>query len=436
MLTAGTLDNRGFSRADMNDALPQLQSHRLRVLLEQVKASNPFYQRKYASLGADPATIDWRCLPFTHKAELIADQSEYPPYGSNLTYEARRYIRLHQTSGTSSGRPLRWLDTAESWDWMLGCWSRLFSFLDLQPTDCFFFPFSFGPFLGFWTAFEAATRLGYRCLAGGGMGSTARLRFLLEHRATIICCTPTYALHLAELAAQEQLDLAGSSVRALVLAGEPGACIDSTRQRLESQWGARVFDHYGLTEVGPTAIECRANPGGMHLLEEDYLAEVLAPQGDRPVAVGEVGELVLTNLGRIGSPLIRYRTGDLVRIDPKPCPCGTPWRRFAGGILGRTDDMIHVRGNNVYPSSLEAVIRRFPEIVEYRIIVDQTGPLTDLAIEIEPTPGADRSLLSEAVARAIRDELLFRVAIRTVDPGSLPRFEMKARRIFRKSADD
>ena len=410
--------------------LPELRDYqlaRVRRLLADALPGNAFYARKFAGLPLD----DFYSLPFTTKAELAADQTDHPPYGSTLSYPRERYCRLHQTSGTSTGRPLRWLDTPESWEWLLNCWQVSFPFMGLTARDKIFFPFSFGPFLGFWTAFEAATRAGFLCIPGGGMTSTARLRFLVEHECTVVFATPTYALHLAELAAKEGIDLASSSVRALVVAGEPGGNIPATRERIEAVWGARVFDHYGMTEVGPVAVEAENERGMMYLLESEYIAEVLTPDTNTPAPPGEFGELVLTNLGRTGSPLIRYRTGDLVRLATNPDPAGRTWRRLDGGILGRADDMIHVRGNNLYPSAVEAIIRRFPAVAEYRIHVDYSGPLADLRIEVEPTPGANADEVAEVVSRAVRDELLFRVEVTAAAPGSLPRFEMKARRIQR-----
>jgi phenylacetate-CoA ligase len=416
-------------------ALRGRQIDRLRRLLTEALPANRFYARKLAAADVRPDDLhtdaDLARLPFTTKPELAADQAEHPPYGSALTYPPDRYCRLHQTSGTSTGRPLRWLDCPESWDWLLNCWRISFPVMGLTPRDRIFFPFSFGPFLGFWSAFEAATRYGCLCVPGGGMASTARLQFLIEHRATVVFATPTYALHLAELAATEGIDLAGSDVRAVVVAGEPGGNIPSTRRRIEEVWGARVFDHYGMTEIGPVAIECVADAGSMLVLESEYLAEVLEPNGTRPAAAGEVGELVVTNLGRVGSPLIRYRTGDLVRAEPEPPTLpGTPrWLRLRGGVLGRVDDMIHVRGNNLYPTAIEAVVRRFPEVIEFRIVIDQSGPLPDLRVEVEPSDPDAGARLADAVARAVRDDLLFRVEVRPVRPGTLPRFEMKARRV-------
>ena len=414
-------------------ALTRLQTERLRTLLAEILPRNRFYAAKFAGAPIRPETIslaDLEQLPFTTKQELCADQDAHPPFGRVLTYPPDRYSRMHQTSGTS-GRPLRWLDTPESWDWLLGCWEAIYRIIGLRAGDRLFFAFSFGPFLGFWTAFDAASRLGYLCLAGGGMSSVARLHFLLENEVGVVLCTPTYALRLAEVAAEEGLDLAASTVRALIVAGEPGGSIEPTRRRIETAWGARVFDHNGLTEVGAVGVECPENPNGLHLLENDYIVEVIDPQTEQKVEAGREGELVLTNLGRLGSPLIRYRTGDLVKVDPEPCPCERALVRLKGGILGRTDEMIHLRGNNVYPSALEALLRRFPEVAEYRVEVDSTGPLAALRIELEPTSSADGQEIAERVARAVRDEFLFRAEVKVVEPGSLPRFEMKARRVVR-----
>jgi len=413
-------------------ALIRLQEDRLRALLSEIVTDNRFYAGKFARAGLSASSVnsleEFRRVPFTTKAELIADQEAHPPYGEVHTYPLAHYTRFHQTSGTK-GQPLRWLDTPQSWDWLLRCWEIMYRIAGIQSTDRLFFPFSFGPFLGFWSAFDAGSRLGCLCLPGGGMSSAGRLRFLIDNKATVVLCTPTYAQHLAEVATELGIDLAGSSIRAVIVAGEPGGSISATRGRIESAWGARVFDHSGLTEVGAASIECPENPAGLHLLESEYIGEVIEPGGTHEVAPGEIGELVLTNLGRYGSPLLRYRTGDLVRRETRPCSCGRVFARFDGGILARTDDMIQVRGNNLYPSALEAVIRRFPEVAEYRVEVDQTASLAALRIELEPVTTSSAAAVAERVERAIRDELLFRAEVKTVAPGSLPRYEMKSRRV-------
>src|SRR5262249_44062081 len=166
-----------------------------------------------------------------------------------------------------------------------------------------------------------------------------------------------------------------SPVRALIVAGEPGGNVPGTRARIEAAWGARVFDHSGMTEVGPLGIECPEAPGGLHLIESVCLPEVIDPTTGRPVPPGVPGELVLTTFDRPGRPLIRYRTGDLVCADARPCPCGRSWVRLDGGIRGRVDDMIVLRGNNLYPGALQAVLHCFPEVAEYRVEVDRSAPL-------------------------------------------------------------
>ncbi len=399
--------------------------------LDECILGSPFYAQKYG--GLRPKSI--LEAPFTTKQELMEDQASYPPYGSNLVYPLGDYVRLHQSSGTTSGQPLRWLDTQQSWRWLVSVWKKMMVKAGVRPhEDRIFFPFSFGPFLGFWMAFEASAEYGCLTLTGGSMSTSARLKFLIEHRATVICCTPTYALRMAEIAQAEGYDLVNSDVRMLIVAGEPGGAIPSTRQQIETQWNARVIDHYGLTEVGPVAIESESQPLDLQILAEDYFAEVVELGGTTPVADGATGELVLTNLGRFGSPLIRYRTGDIV----KGLRDSQSNLILKGGILGRSDDMIQIRGNNVYPSALEAIIRKFPEVVEFRITARTNQNLGDLLIEVEMTPDSTPSPEEVAgkIAQMIRTELLFRTEVTTVPEGTLPRPEMKARRFFRQQASE
>ena len=391
---------------------------------------NRFWQAKWNAVGPFEirSVADLERLPLTTKSELLADQERHPPYGTNLTEPLAAYTRLHQTSGTK-GKPLRWLDTPANWRWLLGCWRQIFAKAGVEASARVFFPFSFGPFLGFWTAFDAAASIGCLTIPGGGLSTGARLHLLLENEATALCCTPTYALHMAVAAREANIDLPGrSKVRTIIVAGEPGGSIPATRARIEEAWNARVIDHTGLTEVGPLATECRDSPGSLEALEGDFIVEVRDPATLAPTASGSIGELIVTNLGRAASPLLRYRTGDLVR----PVWPSEGFMRFEGGVLGRVDDMIPLRGNNFYPSSIEAVLRRFPEVVEYQVEVDTTSPLAELRIDVEPLPDGDAGL-AQRIAQAIRDELLFRADVTLVKQGSLPRFEMKALRVRRKS---
>lgn len=417
--------------------IENVQTRRLGELLSEVGGSNSFWQQKFAEHGVDVNAIRsleaFRTLPLTTKAELVAAHRAHQPYGNNLTYAIAEYSRMHQTSGTT-GKPMRWLDTPASWNWFMECWAQIYRIVGIRPTDRFAFPFSFGPFVGFWAAFDGAGKLGNLCLAGGGMSSSARLALIADNQATVVCCTPTYALRLAEVAEEEGIDLANGSVRALIVAGEPGGGIPATRRRIEEGWGARLFDHWGMTEIGALAVECVENPGGLHLLETECIAEIIDPATGNSVEPGDEGELVITNLGRIGSPLIRYRTGDRVRADVHPCPCGRELLRLEGGILGRTDEMVTIRGNNVFPSSLEAILREFAEIAEYRIEVRTVRSMHELRIEIEPTPEAERlgEDLQSRVMRAVKDRLNFHADVALVPVGQLPRFELKGRRFVRK----
>jgi phenylacetate-CoA ligase len=321
--------------------LAAAQAERLGALLHHVYGRSAYYTRKFDAAGLDVAALrfpdDLSRLPLTTKAELIADQAANGPWGTILTEPIDRYTRYCQTSSTT-GSPLRWVDTNESWQWLVECWKAVFRAARVTPADRVFFPFSFGPFLGFWVGFDAGSQMGLLCVPGGGMSSRQRLSVIDSVQATVVCCTPTYALRLAEVAAEEGRDLAANSVRVLIVAGEPGGSIPATRDQIERGWGARVIDHHGLTEVGPISFECWESPGALHLNEDQFVCEVLDPVSGRPVADGQAGELVVTNLGRLSNPVIRYQTADIVVRRSDPCACGRPWARLDGGVLARADE--------------------------------------------------------------------------------------------------
>ena len=391
---------------------------KIRELLGAI-AGNRFQSARLADAGKIATIGDFTTrVPFTTKADLVADHAAHPPYGTNLTFPRERYTRFCQTSGTTA-QPLAILDTPESWDWMLGNWARIYREAGVARGDGVYFAFSFGPFLGFWTAFEAAAKYGCLCIPGGGLSSAARIRGIVRHRASVLLCTPTYALHLAEVAAREGASLRDSAVRKIIVAGEPGGSVPTVRGRISNAWnGAEVLDHYGMTEVGPVAFQRSGEEGILHVIEESYFPEVIDPKSDASVPDGTVGELVLTPLGRSASPLFRYRTGDLVRRGSGP--------RFSlvGGIIGRSDDMIVVRGVNIYPSAVEAVVRGVPEIVEYSVRVTRSGEMAELALEIESDDAAAAGRLENALGEAFA----LRIPVTRVANGSLPRFELKARR--------
>jgi phenylacetate-CoA ligase len=405
------------------------QLQRLQALVGVVFGANPFCTAKWraAGLSSSNDVRDWddfRRLPLTAKSALVADQAAHPLFGTNHTYPLERYVRVHQTSGTS-GAPLRWLDTQASWDWWARCWGFVLAGAGIRPGDRVFFPFSFGLFVGFWAGFEGARALGALAIPGGGQDSATRLACMDSLGATALVCTPSYALHLLQVARERGIEASKLPVRVTVHAGEPGAGIPAVRGRIEAGWAARAYDHAGMTEMGAYGYECEAQ-AGLHVNESEFIAEVIDPATGAPAAEGE---LVLTNLGRLGSPLVRYRTGDRVRLATTPCACGRTFARLEGGILGRLDDMLIVRGVNVFPSAIEAIVRRFP-VEEFQIEVFRDGELDEVRLLVEVDGGATGA---RRVQEALRTGIGIRLEVAAVAAGTLPRFELKARRVVRRS---
>jgi phenylacetate-CoA ligase len=410
------------------------QRARFAALAALLRERNAFYRDQWA--GLQPGRIAYEHLaelPFTRKAELLADQAQHPPFGRNLTYPLADYVRLHQTSGTT-GTPLRVLDSGPDWEWWSECWQYILDAAGITREDVVMLAFSFGPFIGFWGAQHAVGRLGALMLSGGGMTSAQRLHAMRALGATVLLCTPSYALHLAEAAEAEGIDLARDlRVRTTLHAGEPGAGIPATRERIERLWGATTYDHPGASEVGAFAFSC-SERSGVHVIESEFIAEVIDPATGAPVPAGREGELVLTNLGRLGFPVVRYRTGDVVRPRARGrCSCGRTTLLLEGGILGRSDDMVTVRGVNVFPAAFQEIFSRIAGVVEHRITAYRAEFLDQLHVEFECTDTTDRRAL---VAQAIRDALGIRVSLQQCLPESLPRFELKARRFFDRRRED
>jgi len=416
------------------EQLRALQFEKLQALFGQILGRNHFYTKKWNDAGVSPDGIrsfsDFRKLPFTHKSELVRAQEEAPPFGTNVTFAEDAYTRVHQTSGTT-GTPLRVVDTPESWDWWGHCWGHVLKGAGVTAQDRIFLPFSFGPFIGFWATVEGAKKVGAMMIPGGGWDSIQRLRMMRDLGATVVCCTPTYALRLAGVAREEHFDLHGLRVRALIHAGEPGANVARTKARIEAAWGAKCFDHAGASEVGAHSFECELQPGGIHIIESEFIAEVIDPQTGEQVSPGETGELVITNLGRPGFPVIRYRTGDLVRLNLSPCACGRSFTRFDGGLLGRSDDMVTIRGVNVYPTAIENVIRQFSTVDEFLVTVTTNQEMQHLEVQIEVVSGNDAEHVRTHVEQAIYHALSLRPTVIVAKPGTLAHFELKARRFRR-----
>jgi len=426
-MTTMTFDERrALERLDA-DRLAEHQLKRLNRLLKTILPHNKFYAEKLPDISGElladehgplHSLDEFAELPYTFKEELLASGGDRLP--PQLTWPRERYVRMHQTSGTH-GRPLVVLDTPEDWAWWMDCWQFVLDAAGLEAGDSVFMAFSFGPFIGFWSAFDAAIARGCLAVPGGGISTLGRLVLMRTMQCSAVFCTPSYALHMAEVGAEHQIDVGELDVNMLILAGEPGGSVPATRARIESTWQASVLDHSGASEVGPWGygdVEGR----GLYINEHDFIAEFLSVETGTSAAEGQLAELVLTNLGRTGSPVVRYRTGDLVR----PSWQHGGENRFVflpGGVVGRTDDMMVIRGVNIFPSSVEQVLRSFPEVIEFRMTATKLGEMDHLVVDIE-----DRLESPERVEIELRLRLGLKMEVRCVPLGTLPRVEGKGKR--------
>ncbi len=398
-----------------------LSGRALNALVDRLLPHNKFYEQKLSRVKRPIASLaelpEW---PFTFKEELIGPANA-GDRANNHTWPVERYSQFHQTSGTS-GRPLVVLDTREDWQWILECWQYVLDAAGVTAHDRALMAFSFGPHIGFWGAYEALSTRGVLVIPCGGMSSLQRLELMRTHQPTILCCTPSYALHLIEVGEQHEIDTRQIGVRLLLLAGESGGSVAAVRHKLEHGWNAAVHDHAGATEVGPWGFGDPAGKG-LHVIESEFIAEFLSlATGSAAAQDGEDAELVITTLGRVGCPVIRYRTGDVVR--PTWCHDGdVRFVRLLGGVLGRNDDMLVVRGVNIFPSSIEHILHSFPEVLEYRATVYKISEMDRLRVEVE-----DRLQKPERIAHELRLRLGLRVEVEAVPLGTLPRFEGKGRR--------
>lgn len=402
-------------------ALDASKRDRFRELVRTILPHNRFYSEKFGLTADGMPDLDGiAALPLTTKADLVAAAAATDQPG-NLTWSADRYVRYHQTSGTR-GRPLPVFDTADDWRWWMACWTAILERGGVGPGDRVVVASSFGPYAGFWSGFDGVITRGGLAIPAGGMSSLGRLELIRSVSATVLLATPSYALHLAEVAAEAKIDTAALPIRLVIVAGEPGGSVPAVRRRIAAAWEADVLDHAGATEIGPWGVGDLDGPG-LDVLEPWFHPEFLAVDTGAAAQPGELAELVITTLGRTGAPLIRYRTGDLVRPRWPDADAACPWVRLEGGIVGRADDMLVIRGVNVFPSAIDDIVRGFPEVSEYRITVSTRESLDELALEVE-----DHLDDPTRVARELQVRLGLRVDVTVVPPGSLPRFEGKGRR--------
>ena len=419
------------SRADMS----RLQLRRLREQVAHAERRSPFYRRKLRAARVDPAKLrtldDLRHLPFTTKDELKDNQREHPPWGDVLAVPLADVVRVHLTSATT-GRPLAFLDTARDWYGFYHSYARSLHAFGVRRTDMVMAAFSYGPWIGYWSGFYAAQDLGCLVYPVGGLSTEQRLDALRTYPITVLGCTPSYALFLAEQAARQGIDLAQETkLRITWHTGEPGAAIPATKSRIETAFGVRAYDLPGLTEIAAWGFECDAQAGLTHVHEDYAYPEVLDEQ-EQPVKPGERGELVFTSLYRKAMPLLRYRTRDIVQLAARRCPCGRTLVAFEGGVLARLDDMKKVRGIIVYPRRIEELVRPHRDVDEFQIVFRRRDGLDDVLVRLDPSPAlalGERARLGEALAKDLQLGLGIRVSVEVGEPGSLPRWDHKARRV-------
>jgi phenylacetate-CoA ligase len=421
-------------------ALRALQLAKLGRLCEWAAARSPFHRRRFAAARFTPAQLrtldDIRRIPIMTREEWMESQAEAPPYGDLLAASPTSAIRYHITSGSSGRTPIRVLDSTRDWEWGAEMWGYALWATGIRPTDVVYFAFGYGSFIGFWGAHYGCEKIGALVIPGGAQSTANRVRQIVETGATTVLTTPTYALRLAQEAAELGVDLARQSrVDKLIVSGEPGGSIASVKRRLEAAWGARCLDVAGMTEIGTVVMyECAERPGGMHVIEDNVLEETLHPETGEPVGYEERAERVVTSFGRGFIPLIRYRTRDMVvKVPHTRCTCGRNTDIYAGGILGRWDDMKLVRGTNVYQRSVEQIVREYDAIDEFQIRLWRKDDLRDeitVRVEVKAEREPEWEGLRESLAAALgaaHEGLRFDVE--AVPRGSLPRFELKAKRL-------
>lgn len=423
------------------EQLQVLQLKRFKERMAYVYERSPFYRRKFDKAGVKPDDIrtldDIGFVPFTVKEELRESQAEHLPWGDFLCIRPEEGVRTFQTTGTT-GIPVKVLLSKR--DWSEHYYEEFMHFMygyGITTSDILFVPFNFGLHVAWWGFSAALEKEGVLIVPGGGQSSQDRVRNIHEWGATVVCGTPTYLLFLGEKAVEMGMPLVDSKVRIVVSAGEPGANVPSTKKAIEELWGARNYDDIGSTEAANFGFECVAQ-SGTHIIESLFYAECLDMDTLKPVAPGEVGELVLSNLCTESMPLLRYRIKDLVKFNTETCPCGRTFLRLDGGVIGRADDMFQFAGINIFPSAIENLVREVDEFAnEYQLRVPTMGSGKRLKILVEPAaPDMPKETIDQAVRRFI-DTIKYRITITpevvVASPGELPRFEGKAKRVIRES---
>ena len=413
------------------EQLRALQWRKLGTAMAHARRGSPFWRDR---LPADIDSIEafMERVPLLKRSDILEAEKVKPPYGTMASCDPALAIRHHQTSGSSGYQPVRTFDTMRDWTWATDMWCTALWAMGVRPSHRALVAYGYGLFIGFWGLHYALERVGATLVPSGSMDSKSRIKLLLEQQIEFLGCTPTYGMRLALTAQEMGVNLArDGNLKVVIAAAECRP--DSTRRALVEAFGAPVYDVAGMTEIATIFyFECPNQVGCCHIIETDVIEEVLHPETQKPVAYGEQGVRVATNLGREGFQIFRYWTDDLVTRRPwQECNCGRTWDWYDHGIQGRCDDMKKIRGVSVNPVMIEDIVRRVPEVFEYQAALRTVRGLDTVVLRLEPRPDvaeSDHARLCEQVATEMKQEIGLRPDVEIAAQGSLPRFEVKAKR--------
>jgi phenylacetate-CoA ligase len=420
-----------------DDTLRNLQLKKFKRIFKWAYENSRFHRALYEKAGIKPGDIcsfdDVRHIPKVEKAMMRNIQQKEPlPYGDALCVPLEEVTEFRQTSGTT-GQPIYQPDTWQDWEWWAECWAFILWAQGYRPIDRVFIPFGYNVFVAFWAGHYGAEKIGCEVVPGGVLDTEARILKIQELRATAMMATPTYILGMAATAKNKlDIDPASLTVDKITCAGEPGASISTTKKRMEEAWGAKVYDHAGATEIGAWSYECQVQPGGMHVNEALFLVEIEDVEtGEIIDEPGRRGKMIITALDRQAQPCIRFDSKDMIEWSSETCPCGRTFKLIRGGVLGRTDDIVKVKGVLLAPSAIEEVVRGIEGLGdEYEVLITKQGEVDRITLKVELTQGSEdqRSAIEERLAGQLRLKTNLGYDVAFQDFGTLPRYQIKAKR--------
>ncbi|MCW2278961.1 phenylacetate--CoA ligase family protein [Heliophilum fasciatum] len=414
-------------------ALRALQYERLRKTLQRVYEHVPYYRRRMDELGVKPEDLqtlaDIRKFPMTTKNDL---RDNYP-FGL-MAVDRKEIVRFHCSSGTT-GKPVVGGYTRNDLNTWSNLVARVVALAGVEPGDTAQIAFNYGLFTGGFGLHQGLEKLGCAIVPASGGNTQRQIMLMQDFGTTVLICTPSYALHLAEEAKAMGIDPATLPLRIGLFGSEPWS--EGMRRQIEADWGIRAYDNYGLTELGGPGVagECTFTCG-QHIQEDHYLVEVIDPETGEPLPDDQEGELVITSINREAMPILRYRTKDISQLDFRPCACGRTTARMRK-VTGRTDDMLIIRGVNVFPSQIESVLMETAGVApHYLLVVDRKGHLDTLEVQVELTEErfhdkyAELEQLQNAIQNRLKSVLSVSAKVRLVEPRSLERTAGKSKRVL------